>query len=60
MSSDDKRGIPKPIVATWLEGAQVVVTKILEAYEDGDTEEAFALTQVLDNNLSYVRRMFVL
>lgn len=47
--------VPRSIVATWLEGAQVVVTKILEAYEDGDTEEARALAQVLDNNLAYVR-----
>ena len=60
MIGPERPDIPRSVVASWLEGAQVVVTKMLEAYEDGDAEEARALAQVLDNNLNYVRRTFVL
>jgi hypothetical protein len=52
--------IPRPVVATWLTGIQVVVTKILEAHEDGNAVEARALAQVLENNITHVRRTFVL
>jgi hypothetical protein len=56
----DLLGSYSRLVATAMEGVQVVSAHILEAFESGDTDYARELTGVLDENVGFWRATFKL
>jgi hypothetical protein len=51
-------GVPRPIVATWLDGIAEGLVRIDEAAEDRDAESARAFAEALLGNIDHIRRTF--
>jgi hypothetical protein len=51
-------GTYSELIATAMDGIQLVTTKIQEAFEDSDPEHARALNEILEANVAHWRATF--